>query len=162
MVSQHRLQVKLNSVAPGSLGSYPNYLYVYFLHLVSPLLSCLIVTLLYFVRNRSLRSAFVRRINHEFWLFNYVIILRPWFVGSIMCYNYANIRGQQNHRINCSLTLKLAFTSDCLILFTNESQTNHTFVGRLQIFESATDTSKIFCVSEFVMHSLCISWCHRR
>jgi hypothetical protein len=51
---------KMYSINPVEVNLYPNYLYVYLLHLVSPLVSMLTLSILYYARNASMRRTMFR------------------------------------------------------------------------------------------------------
>ena len=58
------LYFKIRDLAPEQLNFYPNYLLVYFIHLVNGPLTCIIIITLCYYRNEAMRKVVTREIKH--------------------------------------------------------------------------------------------------
>jgi hypothetical protein len=58
------LVVKISGLDPKKVFDFPNYLWVYLLHLVVPLLSCFTLCVIYYVRHEPLRRAVARQLKN--------------------------------------------------------------------------------------------------
>ena len=54
---------KMYSIKATEVNIYPNYIYVYMLHLVSPLLCCISLCVLYYARNAAMRKTMLREVK---------------------------------------------------------------------------------------------------
>jgi hypothetical protein len=56
------LLFKTNTMEPGLFNIYPNYLFLYALHFLFPLLTCCLFAIFFYVRNKQMRSILMEEI----------------------------------------------------------------------------------------------------
>jgi hypothetical protein len=79
---------KLFTLSPQELNDFPNYLFVYWMHLVNAPLTCIVLLLLCYARNDFMRKTMIRelkdflRIQNVYWhLVSYIVKY-----GSVWCF----------------------------------------------------------------------------
>lgn len=62
------LVVKINTLDLSKVRKFPNYIFVYYYHLLMPSVFNSSLTILYYVRNKSLRCAVFRKLKTNFYM----------------------------------------------------------------------------------------------